>query len=134
MIGEAFVAIAAADAPLTALIGDRIGPPPFPATTDHPFVTYADISAVDHPHQSGQGAMAVGRYQFDIYGETYDSVVAVRKALRAALAAYRGTIASVDIRAVRWIGGPGRWEPDGDGADDILYRQTDDYLVTYIVP
>lgn len=131
MIEKAIVAIAGANAPLTALIGNRIGPPPFPQGTAYPFIAFRTITGNENNTQAGGGSLIRERVQFDIYGATDESRIAVRDALRTAFNGYRGTIVGIRVATVVRMPGPALPDERSPGSEELIYRQTDDYVFQY---
>lgn len=116
MIEAAIRAHLIADAGLTALVGSRVYPMQLPQRPTLPAVTYQRISSTPTQHR---GAAAAGhertRFQFDCWASDYDTTLAVRAALAAAMgtlvqannpridvALLQGERDNIDTAAGRW--------------------------------
>jgi hypothetical protein len=76
---------------ITTLCGTRIYPAVLPTDPTYPCVLYKLISAKPSPTLSTSGFQR-WRVEFDCFGQTYASAVAVRSAIRSTLEGYRGTL------------------------------------------
>lgn len=93
MIEAAIRAHLIADAGLAALVGARVYPLQLPQRPTLPAVTYQHISTLPTQHRDNPYAHHErSRYQFDCWAGDYDSTLAVRAALAAAM----GTLAQTD--------------------------------------
>lgn len=92
MIEAAIRAHLIADAGLSALIGARVYPVQLPQRPTLPAITYQDISTLPTQHRDNPYPKhRRSRYQFDCWAGDYDTTLAVRVALEAAM----GDIAQV---------------------------------------
>lgn len=78
---------------LKALVGDRINPDTLPEGTAYPAVTFFLVSA-DRRHEID---VCHATFQFDCWGKTKASVIAVATQIRHALQRYKGLMGEVPI-------------------------------------
>lgn len=95
------------NAPLTAIVGDRVFPAKAPAGAAKPYVTFSRVSTVPTPVHDGISALDDVLIQFSCWADTYAGAHDLAVAVRAAL---DDVITSNPPNApVR-----GRFEDDGD--------------------
>jgi len=103
---EFFVAWAASQSDLTALIGDRISPWESDRRDDVPRVTYFLVSGDRVNTLAGPTKLAVQRWQLDCWGSSQKNAAAVARLFTGAsgdsrLDGYRGTLAGITIQNCR---------------------------------
>ncbi|MCE9553423.1 MAG: DUF3168 domain-containing protein [Planctomycetes bacterium] len=103
---EAIVAVLAADATLTALVGTRISPAIAGQAGARPNIVYQRISGKEQYSQDGHEDIPEARIQIDCYGNTYAQAKAAGERVIALLSGHRG--GSIDMIFI---------EDSGDGMD-----------------
>ena len=78
-------------AAITALVGTRIYRVNATQNAARPYIVFSRISEPGDYDHGGKTNWREARYQFDIVGDTVDSVTSVREALETALDAHSGT-------------------------------------------
>lgn len=121
MIEERIFTRLSGNAGLSALVGSRIYGGTLPQNVTLPAIIYFLVNDKPLNSLSGENARKNGRYQFDIYAQTYRETKLIKAALLAAMAPY-GT----DFKAVR-IDGSDRYEKDVE-----LHRLGVDYSIWYV--
>lgn len=96
-IEDAIYTHATDDAGISALIGARIYPGYASQNTTVPYIVYQRISSVPINLLAADTDITEARWQFNCYGTSYPSAVAVVEAVRTAFARYSGTVASIEI-------------------------------------
>ena len=107
---------------LKALIGDRISLDTLPEGT-YPAVTFFVVSA-DHRHDIDIGDTS---FQFDCWGTTKSSVIAVAEQIRHALQRYKGMMGSISVIQ-------GVFEGENDlpfESDSKLFHRAVEIKITY---
>ena len=117
---------------VTDLVGIRIYPMKLPQEPTFPAIVYQRISG-DHEHAHGTRAsgLAMPRYQFDAYADTYTGADNLGEQIRLALQGFSGTI-SYDSPAQTMKVWAIFAESDHDiGFDDKteLYRRSFDFFI-----
>jgi hypothetical protein len=72
---------------VTALVGNRISPPPRPQDAPLPAITLLRIAVLPANNLGGNGNLDQSRLQIDCWGATATDVAAVASAVRAAIEA-----------------------------------------------
>jgi hypothetical protein len=81
-----------ADAPLQALVVDRVHPLVLPQKPALPAITLQTVSALEGAHSEGADGLARPRVQIDAWSERYRSAVEVADRVKALLHGYRGAL------------------------------------------
>jgi hypothetical protein len=124
---EELFARVSGNAPLAALVGDRIYPQIAPQAAPYPFIRYQKVSRVAEPAAfDAVNGVINGRWQFDVYASTFTTAQAVQAALAACLDDWRPAGQTVIMAAL--VNAFDRYE--GDDATRI-YRSTQEYQVTF---
>lgn len=84
-------------AALAGVTGGRIYPLTRPQGATLPCVTYQRVSGQSVQSHSGASGQARSRFQFDVWGRTYDDVAAAGDALRVALIGLRGALGVLQL-------------------------------------
>ncbi len=92
VIEEALYSHLAADAGVSALVGDRIYPTLAPQEAELPYLVYQRVSGPRVRSHGGPSGLAHPRFQITGAAETYPSLRAVMNAVRAALDGFKGTM------------------------------------------
>lgn len=120
-----------ADARVAAVLADRIYPGKLPQAVQYPAMTIKIVGGRSIYSMDGPSSLANPRVQFDLYGQEYDDVVALKKAFMAAMADCRGPIGtpSVVVQSAFRIN---EIEPEGqdlDGAGPRHWRKTVEFII-----
>ena len=105
--GETLYTRLSSHAGLSALVGTRIYPGKLKQQDTMPAIRYSRISSITPSAMNADIGLTDYRYQFDVFGSTYDSVDTVLIQLKAALQ---------------------RWRSSGDGVQDsFIITESDVY-------
>lgn len=99
---DALVAMAKADAGLTALIGSgdsaRIDPGFLPQNSAKPALTYRKVSDIPVSAMGNDTGLSSARISFNLWATSYESLETLREAFRAAMRRKRGTYGGVVVQ------------------------------------
>jgi hypothetical protein len=98
MTEPALLAMKAASAGLTTLIGDRFSPGFAPQGTARPAITYLLVDDVPESAMNADTGVSRARWRLNIWATTYASAIAVRASLKAAYKRVRGTFGGIEIQ------------------------------------
>lgn len=92
------------------------------------------LNNIDKPrdyHMKGASGYVPGRFQIDVYAETFTAAKTATEAVVMALSGHSGTMAGTTIQAI-FIDGPRSLPATDEGEVTNLYRLSLDALVHYI--
>lgn len=117
---------------ISDLIDNRLYPLIMPQNPTYPAVVYSRVSERgllmhDGPPPGGSDVRQ-GRFQFDIYGDTYASVQDVAGELRAYLHGFVGEMGGVQISVIIHLN-----TIDGLGEEVEIFRTTQDYRIIHYI-
>jgi hypothetical protein len=121
-----------AQAPLAALIGDRLYPVACPETATLPAVTYRRASG-GHLHNltSASGA-AIPEFELVVWAETYEDADEVAEAIRQEMQGFRGTMGSDAVKSVILDDEDDSIAEPDDNSDQPIYAITLRYRIQYV--
>lgn len=90
-LADGIFALLSGESTISALVADRIYPLLLPEGVALPAITFQEIGGVSLPTFETSG-MQKPRFQFDVFGNTYEDANACRLALRKFLNGYHGTL------------------------------------------
>lgn len=133
MIGGLVQQILAADAGFQAVAGTRIYPDVLPQSVVYPACTYAVVTGAAAYHLGGASNLADPRLQIDIYGSTKAQVVAVYRAMMAALSGFSGGVGSpaVVIQGIFKTMETDSFAGDMENAGPRTFRKTVDFNIWF---
>lgn len=79
MIDTAIKELLLEDSGITLLVGDRVYPEVLPQAVTYPAMTFQIISGQSHYHMQGPSELAASRVQFDLYAETKDKLIELKR-------------------------------------------------------
>ncbi len=126
MIVQIVRAVLLADPAVVALLGDRLYPVQLPEASTFPAGVITKASGVGEYTLDGDSGIARSRIQIDLYGEGYAAVVTIKRAVRHALSAFRGSPPSMSgcvIQSATCINDMDFGVPETERAAPILRRR-----------
>lgn len=111
-------------APIATLLGTRIYPARLPQGVTLPAVTYQRIAGINEVTHDGAENLSRARIQIDVWADTYGAMVAIAKAIRAALSGYRGAMGDNPVTVARVLN-----EIDMPEPEPVLWRRVIDALI-----
>jgi hypothetical protein len=99
-VETAIVALLKANEALASLVADRIYPNFVPQSAAMPAITYQMISGTTDYDADSYDALNHPRMQIVCWGSTYNSASIVKRALKAIINGYKGTVDSITIQAI----------------------------------
>lgn len=82
---------------LTALVGTRISPNKLGQHTDLPAISYRRVASERPSNMAADIGIVRSRYQFDIWADSYDGMIAVKEQVIDCWQRYEGTQNSTEI-------------------------------------
>ncbi len=96
VVEQALYSLLSGNAGVAALVATRISPITKPEDATLPAITYRRISSQRFSAMGRDAGVIKGRFQIDVWADTYDSAVGVKEAVRAAVQRY-STVTGVTI-------------------------------------
>lgn len=127
-------AILSADAGVTSLVGQRMGPDHFNQDTERPSICYWHISATAYDCMSGGTGMETARIRIETIGDTRAEADAVWLAVNKALTKTnkRGIYGGVAVQSISQGSGCQHLaDRPLDGSENWLYRTIQSFDVSY---
>jgi hypothetical protein len=112
---------------VTALVGQRISPPPAPQNQAVPFVTYQRISRVTPLTFTGETGPSRHRLQVDCWATSYLAATALADTVEQALHNFRGAVSGRVVYLTRFAD---RDSVDFEAAPVNLHRVSRDFFST----
>ena len=109
---------------IAALIGTRCYPARLPQGAARPALTYQRIARTTSITHDGAADLGRARIQIDCWTDSYEAMVGLAKAIRAALSGYRGPMGSNGATAARIVN-----ELDLPEPEPALWRRMIDVAV-----
>ena len=125
MTGKAIYSLLSADSGVTAIASTRIFPMVVQQAKGLPAVTYTLIYSDPHDDKDGVSDLDVERWQLSAFANDAATVDSLNLAIRTVLERYSGTVQSVVIQSVRFIGTQDLFEQDVE--DRGVYHKATDY-------
>lgn len=114
------------DGEVYALVAERVYLLRLPQKPVYPAIVYWRVNTGQEMAHDGPVDLAMTRFQFDMYGETFAAVQAVAEAVRVGLNGYQGTVDEVQVWGVFFQNEMNDW---GDLTGS--WRITQDYMVMW---
>lgn len=114
---EALIGFMLSDAPLKALVGDRIDWQKRPQGDALPSISMQRVSGVRDYAMQGPTGLVQSRVQVDCWGETYASALAVARAARDLLSGIRRHIGATELQGAFIDGERHDFEKEGNAAE-----------------
>lgn len=114
------------DAPIAALVGNKIFPGIPPPTTKAPYITFEEISFTRVDHMDGATGLHQAIRRIDCWGSKAEEAIAIAEAVRTALDAFRGAMgvtAQIDVRRASFVGKHDDPEAPPDGGPLDINRR-----------
>lgn len=127
---EAIIGLLLAASGVAALAGARVFPGTRPQAAALPAIVINKISAAPSYSDDGEDGIREDRVQIDCWGETYTAAKNTARAVIAALSAFQGQSASVNIRYITLDLEHDLRETGGNAAD-YPFRTSLDFNVIY---
>lgn len=133
MIGTLVQQILAADSGFQAVAGTRIYPDVLPQSVVYPACTYAVVTGAADYHLGGASDLAGPRLQLDLYASTKSDIVALYRAVMAALSGFRGDVGSppVKVQGIFKAMETDGFAGDMENAGPRTYRKTIDFNIWF---
>ena len=123
-----------ADAPLIALVGDRIYPDVADQKKKLPYIVYEVDSEQGVPHMTGGGTLELTSVQFTVWATSSASRSAVNDALRTLLDHKIGlALGSANTRSIRKTNGVDTQEKPDAGNQNWIFGTFNDYDIWYFL-
>lgn len=120
-----------ADAPLAALVGDRVRPGELKQSETLPAVTYELVNKEGWHSLQGGTTHARSRVQFNCYGRTKIASVTVARAIKDSLDGFRGTLGSVFIDSCMLDNEYDTKDPPESGSAEWRQRRVIDFTIVH---
>lgn len=122
--GKAIYDILSTDSTVSGLVAARVFPFGAEQNQVKPYVVYSQISATPEKTKDRSHQIITGRYQVDIFGNTYDEASTIADAVNDALSFKSGTFGGVVVDVITF-------EDENDFFSDQsdVYRKEQDYLI-----
>lgn len=133
MIGGLVYQLLSTDSGFQAVAGTRIYPDVLPQGAIYPACTYMVVSGAADYHLGGPSDLADPRLQLDLYGETKAQVVALYRAVMAALSGFSGSVGSppVKIQGIFKAMETDNFAGDMENAGPRTFRKTVDFTIWF---
>jgi hypothetical protein len=123
---EALIAVLLADAPLVALVEDRINWDVIPQGNVKPTVVMHLVTGTPDYHMTGPSGLVPSRVQVDCRGVTKAAALAVARAVESRLSGFSGTQGNIVFQGI--FKEDARSGFEGEGADKV-FRESADYRI-----
>lgn len=112
--------------------GIRIRVDFIPQGMPRPYVRLQELGATPDYHLAGELSDLKTRVQCDVWADSEAEAEEIAELIRLApLSGYRGSWEGTPVQAVKIAFESGTHEDEKDGSDDVAYRNTRDYQITY---
>ncbi len=123
-----------ADAAISGLVDDRIYSFPAPQGAAYPYVVFNRIAGFDIQSASSSADIDSDTWQFDVYGSTYATALAVSDAIRARLTVLNNTLFdSYRVHNCRHQMTNDLSELESDGSQDRIVRIQSDFKIKHAI-